>query len=92
MGYWETLELLQKQLNKLQSKQDYLKKQKELAIKTVDVAKELEINVRNARIAISKLLKRGEIQMILGKINKSEKAYVLTLKHFEENICKSQKK
>ncbi len=92
MGYWETLELLQDQLKDIQNRQDYLKKQRNKAIKTKKIAEELNINIRNACISIKKLLKKGEIEEIRGIINKSERFYILTLKHFEENILCKQKK
>jgi DNA-binding MarR family transcriptional regulator len=91
MGYWETLELLQKQLKEINDKQEYLIKQRHLALQTKDIAKELDLNIKNVSISIRKLLKTGEIEQIKGLINKTEKFYILSLKHLEEKIWKQNK-
>ena len=45
MGYYDILELLKKQLQNINNEQEYLKKQKDIALSTEDIAMEFNIGI-----------------------------------------------
>lgn len=79
MGYYEVFELLYNQLKEIQTKEEYYKKQKELALQTKDIALELNINIRSVRNQIAKMLKENEIEILKGDKDVTEKHYILRI-------------
>lgn len=84
MGYYEILAYLEKQLDDIQTKHDYLKKKRDRAIQTKELAEEFDLNVRSIREVIRAMHKRDEIEVMEGLIKSTEKYYVLSEKYLEK--------
>lgn len=85
MGYYDILEFLKKQIEEIENEEEYIKHRKELALKTKDIALELELNVRSVRNAIHKMLKQEEIECLQGDNNQSEKYYIIKLEKVKKD-------
>lgn len=84
MGYYEILAYLEKQLDDIKSKHDYLKKKRDKAIQTKELAEEFDLNVRSIREVIRAMQKREEIEVMEGLVKCTEKYYVLSEKYLEK--------
>lgn len=95
MGYFEILNILEKQLDDIESEHEYIKNKKDKAIKTKDLAQELDLNIRSVRNVIKKMEKRGEVESIKGQFERdkqtlkaiekaTERYYILSQKYMEK--------
>lgn len=83
MGYYEILDILLKQLEEIETQHEYIKKKREIAIQTQDLAEELDLNIRSVRQVIMKMKKRGEIETIKGLLDTTERYYILSEKYLD---------
>lgn len=88
MGYYDILKILEKQLDNIETEHEYIKKKRDKAIKTKDLAKELDLNIRSVRAVIHKMKKRDEIEVLEGLIDSTERYYILSQKYLENKKWK----
>lgn len=88
MSYEEILKTLEKQIKNCNSREEYLKKQKEIALSSKDIATQIGIQIANVANKMKRLLLEDEIKVIEGLEDNRKKKYILTELYCEEKLWK----